>query len=90
MGLEPHFGVTCDPVAGLVQIPRIERNAHASTRAIRCSRFALLSGGLHRISFDDAVLVLLETGRALPKLYKETSMCGLAQIYRKQISEQSD
>lgn len=85
MGLEHHFGLTCDPVAGLVQIPCIERNAHAATRAVSCARFALLSDGLHRISFDDAVSVLLETGRALPALYKETSMGGLAQIYCKRM-----
>jgi L-serine dehydratase len=87
MGLEHHFGLTCDPVAGLVQIPCIERNAHAATRAVSCARFALLSDGLHRISFDDAVSVLLETGRALPSLYKETSMGGLAQIYSKRMPE---
>jgi L-serine dehydratase len=88
MGLEHHFGLTCDPVAGLVQIPCIERNAHAATRAISCCHFALLSDGLHRISFDDAVLVLWETGQALPNLYKETSAGGLARIYEKRIAEQ--
>ena len=87
MGLEHHFGLTCDPVAGLVQIPCIERNAHAATRAVSCARFALLSDGLHRISFDDAVSVLLETGRALPSLYKETAMGGLAHVYGKRILE---
>ncbi len=66
MGLEHHLGLTCDPVKGLVQIPCIERNAHAATRALSCARFALLSDGLHRISFDDVVTVLLETGQALP------------------------
>ncbi len=85
MGLEHHFGLTCDPVAGLVQIPCIERNAHAATRALTCSLFALLSDGLHRISFDDAVLVLMETGQALPKLYRETSTGGLAKIYENRI-----
>jgi L-serine dehydratase len=85
MGLEHHFGLTCDPVRGLVQIPCIERNAHAATRALSCARFALLSDGLHRITFDDAVTVLLETGRSLPKLYRETSTGGLARIYEKRI-----
>jgi len=88
MGLEHHFGLTCDPVDGLVQIPCIERNAHAATRALSCARFALLSDGLHRIGFDDAVAVMLETGRALPSLYKETSMGGLARIYRQRLAEQ--
>ena len=53
MGLEHHLGLTCDPVNGLVQIPCIERNAHAATRALSCCHFALLSGGEHKISFDE-------------------------------------
>lgn len=85
MGLEHHFGLTCDPVAGLVQIPCIERNAHAATRSLSCCQFSLLSDGLHRISFDDAVDVLDETGRKLPGLYKETARGGLAKIYKKRI-----
>jgi L-serine dehydratase len=86
MGLEHHLGLTCDPVKGLVQIPCIERNAHAATRALSCARFALLSDGLHRISFDDVVTVVLETGQALPTLYRETATGGLARIYEKRIA----
>ncbi len=86
MGLEHHLGLTCDPVGGLVQIPCIERNAHAATRALSCARFALLSDGLHRISFDDVVTVLLETGKALPTLYRETATGGLARVYEKRIA----
>ena len=82
MGLEHHLGLTCDPVAGLVQIPCIERNAHAATRALSSARFALLSDGLHRISFDDVVAVMTETGRNLSKLYRETSCGGLALLYQ--------
>lgn len=82
MGLEHHLGLTCDPVDGLVQIPCIERNAHAAVRAISCARFALLSDGRHRVSFDDVVAVLLETGRNLSSLYRETAGGGLARIYR--------
>lgn len=89
MGLEHLLGLTCDPVAGLVQIPCIERNAHAAARAVSCCHFALLSDGLHRISFDDAVQVLLETGQALPKLYRETSAGGLARIYERHIALQN-
>ncbi len=85
MGLEHHFGLTCDPVAGLVQIPCIERNAHAATRALSCCRFALLSDGTHRISFDDAVQVLDQTGRALPRVFRETSLGGLAQVYARRL-----
>jgi len=88
MGLEHHFGLTCDPVDGLVQIPCIERNAHGAARAMHCANLALLSDGHHSISFDDAVAVLLETGLALRHPYKETSKGGLAMIYKKRITEQ--
>ena len=87
MGLEHHLGLTCDPVGGLVQIPCIERNAHAAVRALTCAHFALLSDGFHLISFDDVVQVLLETGQALPNLYRETSSGGLAAIYEKRINQ---
>jgi L-serine dehydratase len=83
MGLEHHLGLTCDPVLGLVQLPCIERNAHAALRAMDCSSFALLSDGFHVISFDDVVEVLLETGKNLHSSYKETSKGGLAQLYYK-------
>ncbi len=69
-------------------IPCIERNAHAAIRAVSCANLALLSDGSHRISFDDVVQVLLETGRALPNLYRETSTGGLARIYEKRIGRE--
>ena len=81
MGLEHHLGLTCDPVMGLVQIPCIERNAHAALRAFNCANFALLSDGRHRISYDDIVKVLIETGKNLSTIYKETSLGGLATVY---------
>lgn len=83
MGLEHHLGLTCDPVGGLVQIPCIERNGHAASRALSCACFSLLTDGLHWISFDDVVSVMVETGRALPSMYRETSRGGLATIYRR-------
>ncbi|HKL26210.1 MAG TPA: L-serine ammonia-lyase, iron-sulfur-dependent, subunit alpha [Desulfuromonadales bacterium] len=82
MGLEHHLGLTCDPIDGLVQIPCIERNAHAATRALSCCHFALLSGGEHKISFDEITAVMKETGQALPPLYRETSGGGMAEAYR--------
>lgn len=82
MGLEHHLGLTCDPVDGLVQIPCIERNAHAATRALNCCHFALLSGGEHKITFDEITLVMKETGKALPSIYRETSGGGIAEAYR--------
>ena len=88
MGLEHHLGLTCDPVKGLVQIPCIERNAHAALRAFDCAHFSILSDGVHHISFDDVVSVLLETGKALSTKFKETSTGGLARIYQQRINEQ--
>ncbi len=78
MGLEHHLGLTCDPVCGLVQIPCIERNAYAAARALDASIYALYTDGRHRVSFDQAVKVMKETGKDLPSLYKETSEGGLA------------
>lgn len=82
MGMEHHLGLTCDPVNGLVQIPCIERNAFAATRAIDCASFALYSDGSHRISFDEVVKVMARTGRDLPHVYRETAEGGLAIVYR--------
>jgi L-serine dehydratase len=53
-----------------------------------CCRFALLSDGLHRISFDEIVAVMTETGRALPRLYRETSTGGLAALYERRLASE--
>jgi len=82
MGLEHHLGLTCDPVDGLVQIPCIERNAMAAERSLDCAAYALLGDGRHRISFDEVVRAMVETGRDLKTDYKETSLAGLARIRR--------
>ena len=81
MGLEHHLGLTCDPVCGLVQIPCIERNAYAAARALDASIYALYTDGRHRVSFDQAVKVMKQTGKDLPSLYKETSEGGLAKEF---------
>ena len=74
-----HFlGLTCDPVLGLVQIPCIERNAIAANRAIIAAEMALLSDGTHFVSFDAVVQTMLQTGRDMPSLYRETSSGGLS------------
>ena len=78
MGLEHHLGMTCDPVCGLVQIPCIERNAHAAARALDSNIYAMLAEGVHRVSFDKTVEVMKQTGKDLPSLYRETSEGGLA------------
>ncbi len=82
MGLEHHLGLTCDPVNGLVQIPCIERNVFAALRALDCANFALNSDGNHRVSFDEVVQVMKQTGKDLPSLYRETAGGGLALAYR--------
>ena len=78
MGLEHHLGMTCDPVCGLVQIPCIERNAYAAARALDANIYASYTDGLHRVSFDQVVRVMKQTGKDLPSLYKETGEGGLA------------
>ena len=78
MGLEHHLGLTCDPVGGLVQIPCMERNAFAAARALDSNTYATFSDGFHRVSFDEVVDVMKQTGHDLPSLYKETSTGGLA------------
>lgn len=83
MGLEHHLGLTCDPVAGLVQIPCIERNAMAALRAYDCAEYALLSDGFHRVSFDQVVETMRNTGHDLPSLYRETAAGGLAATFPK-------
>lgn len=82
MGLEHHLGMTCDPVCGLVQIPCIERNAFAATRALDSNLYAAFSDGTHRVSFDRVVEVMKRTGHDIPSLYKETSEGGLAKILK--------
>lgn len=78
IGLEHHLGMTCDPIDGLVQIPCIERNAMAAMQAYNCANYAILTKGVHRITFDDAVEVMEQTGRDLREEYRETSRGGLA------------
>ncbi len=79
--LEHHLGLTCDPVAGLVQIPCIERNAFGAQRAIDSALFAINSDGRHYVMFDQVVEAMKQTGQDMPSLYKETALGGLAKIF---------
>jgi L-serine dehydratase len=81
MGLEHHLGLTCDPIGGYVQIPCIERNAIAAVRAVDCAAYALLSDGVHIVSFDEVVRTMWETGRDMKASYRETAQGGLAKIH---------
>lgn len=78
MGFEHHLGLTCDPVMGFVQIPCIERNAFGADKARESAVFACFSDGAHKISFDQVVNTMLETGRDLQSKYRETGKGGLA------------
>ena len=84
MGLEHHLGMTCDPICGLVQIPCIERNAHAAARALDANIYSTYSEGAHRISYDRLLEVMKQTGHDLPSLYRETSEGGLAKEYSRE------
>lgn len=78
VGIEHHLGLTCDPVAGLVQIPCIERNAMASMTAINAARISMLAEGKHMVSLDQAINTMKQTGHDMMDKYKETSRGGLA------------
>jgi L-serine dehydratase len=78
IGMEHHLGLTCDPVRGLVQIPCVERNTMGTLQAINASRLALLGDGHHRVSLDQVIATMRETGRNMQSIYKETSLGGLA------------
>jgi len=78
MGFEHNLGLTCDPVLGYVQIPCIERNAVAAGKAWQCATYALYSDGGHKISFDQVVETMAQTGKDLQSAYRETGYGGLA------------
>lgn len=82
IAMEHHLGLTCDPIAGLVQIPCIERNAVAAMRAINAVSLASFLSGTRKISFDLIIETMYETGKDLSALYKETSKGGLAKLYK--------
>ena len=81
IALEHNLGLTCDPVLGLVQIPCIERNAMASIKAFNAVMLAKSLESKHKVSFDQIVEVMYETGKDLAAGYRETSTGGLARIY---------
>src|SRR5207253_11376307 len=78
IGIEHHLGMSCDPVAGLVQIPCIERNAMGAVKAINAASLALRGDGTHRVSLDMVIKTMYDTGRDMMTKYKETSLGGLA------------
>lgn len=78
IAMEHSLGLTCDPVAGLVQIPCIERNAIAAVKAINAARMALWGDGRHAVTLDVVIETMRQTGIDMLSKYKETSEGGLA------------
>ncbi len=78
IAMEHHLGLTCDPVAGQVQIPCIERNAVSAVKAVNSVRLAVQGDGSHYISLDQVIKTMLATGKDMKTKYKETSLGGLA------------
>ena len=81
VAMEHHLGLTCDPIAGLVQIPCIERNAVAAMRSINALSLANFLTDSRKISFDMVVETMYTTGKDLHAIYRETSEGGLAKFY---------
>ena len=78
IALEHHLGMTCDPIAGLVQIPCIERNGFGAVKAVNSAMLALRGDGSHIVSLDNCIRTMRDTGRDMNSKYKETSLGGLA------------
>lgn len=78
IGMEHNLGLTCDPVAGLVQIPCIERNAMGAIKAVNAARMALRGDGQHVVHLDQVIATMRQTGLDMSHHYKETSQGGLA------------
>ena len=78
IALEHHLGMTCDPIGGLVQIPCIERNAFGANKAIVAASLSLRGDGTHRVSLDEVIETMRQTGLDMLVKYKETAQGGLA------------
>lgn len=78
IGMEHNLGLTCDPIMGLVQIPCIERNTMGAVKAINAMLLAMRGDGIHRVSLDQVIATMKETGNNMKSIYKETSLGGLA------------
>lgn len=78
IGMEHNLGLTCDPVGGLVQIPCIERNAIGAVKAANAARLALHASDQMKVSLDQVIETMRQTGLDMSSKYKETSQGGLA------------
>ena len=78
IALEHHLGMTCDPVAGLVQVPCIERNGIGAAKAVTAASLALRGDGTHFMPLDNCIEAMRETGKEMSAKFKETGLGGLA------------
>jgi len=78
IAMEHHLGMTCDPIGGLVQVPCIERNAFGANKAVVAASLALRGDGVHRVTLDEVIETMRQTGLDMAAKYKETSQGGLA------------
>ncbi|WP_433965286.1 L-serine ammonia-lyase [Tunturiibacter gelidiferens] len=78
IAMEHNLGMTCDPIGGLVQIPCIERNGMGAVKAINAARMAMHESGDHKLSLDQIIATMYQTGLDMQSRYKETSLAGLA------------
>ncbi len=78
IAMEHNLGMTCDPVGGLVQIPCIERNAFGAVKAVNAARMAMKETGGHKVSLDQVIRAMYQTGLDMQSRYKETALGGLA------------
>jgi len=76
--MEHNLGLTCDPVGGLVQIPCIERNAFGAVKAVNAAHIAMQGAGEHKVSLDQVIRTMYQTGLDMRSRYKETALGGLA------------
>ncbi len=79
IAMEHHLGMTCDPIAGLVQIPCIERNTMGAIKAITACQLALQSTpDFAKVSLDGVIKTMWDTALDMNSKYKETADGGLA------------
>ncbi|MFO1149745.1 MAG: L-serine ammonia-lyase [Alsobacter sp.] len=78
IALEHHLGMTCDPAAGLVQVPCIERNGFGAIKAVGAASLSLRGDGSHFMPLDNCIAAMRQTGEEMNAKFKETSLGGLA------------
>src|SRR3546814_357243 len=82
IAMEHHLGMTCDPIAGLVQVPCIERNAFGAVKAINAASLALRGDGRHLVSLDQVIETMMLTGRDMNSKRSEEHTSELQSLMR--------